>query len=156
MSLAAQLQDLQKEQRRELALVRSRLATLADSLEHEASPAQWVRGHPYLATSAAAAIGFIAAQIPGRVSPRAASATAAPPAPPATSAAPVQSAIHADLLALLVNLAGRFLQSAPESPPASLSIADAGAIAGPAFPRPFPAPAGHPAGKEPAGTKQAE
>jgi hypothetical protein len=139
MSLAARLRELQEQRRRELALVRSRMTALADSLEHEGSPAQWVRAHPYVATAGAAAIGFVAAQLPGKSSRPA--PPPPPPAPPAPPAAAVQSPIYADVLALLVRLAEGFLQPPPESPPASLTVADAGAIADPAFRRPFSAPA---------------
>jgi hypothetical protein len=142
MSLTARLHDLQEQRRRELALVRTRMTALADALEHESSPAEWVRAHPYAATAGAAAIGFVAAQLPGKFSRPATPAAAAPP--PAPPAAPVPSSIYADLLALLLRLAERFVPSPPESPPASLTIADAGAVAGPAFPRSFPAPAESP------------
>ena len=144
MRLAVHMQELQEKRRRELALVRTRITTVADALENETSPAQWVRAHPYIATAGAAAIGFVAAQLPGKSS-RPASPPSSPPspspAPPVPPAAPIQSPIYADLLALLVRLAERFLQPPPESPPASLTVADAGAVADPTFHQSFAEPA---------------
>ena len=130
MSLAAELQNLERQRERELTVLRARITTLGDTLEHEASPAEWIREHPYVATLGAGVIGFVAAQLPAK-----SSSAAAPPAP-----APAPPAHYADFLALLVNLAERFLQhdseSAPASPasPASLTVANAGSIAGSAFP----------------------
>jgi len=155
MSHAAHLHRLREEQRRELALMRSRITTLADTLEDGAAPAHWIRMHPYAATAGAAALGFIAAQLPGKSSrpppppPPAAPPAAAPAAPPAAA---VSSAAHADLLALLAGLAGRFFQAAseaPSPPPASLTIADAGAVADATFRHSFPAPAEDPCPAKP-------
>jgi hypothetical protein len=145
MSFGAGLRNLQEQQRRELALLRARMTGLADTFEHEASPAQWIREHPYIATAGAAMIGLAAAQIPGRSAARLPRATAPPPAPAAP--APVQSTVQADLLALVMNLARQFLQAPREDSPAHVSAGDAGAIAGPDFPQCFQRAAERPATK---------
>jgi hypothetical protein len=145
MSLGTELHNLQERQRRELAFMRARMTSIADSFEHEASPAQWIREHPYVATAGAAMIGLVAAQLPGRSAPRLPQASAPPPAPaapapaaPAPAApAPAPSSFAGDLLALVMNLAQQFIQPQRDDDPACVTSGDAGAIAGPDFPQCF-------------------
>lgn len=154
MMLNTEMQKLQQLRLREIELLRSRVVTLGHALE--VGPRQWVQEHPYLATGGAAVMGYLAAQIP----PASFRKATKPPLPipaaqpiciPVSGASPVASSVIppapaapsnlAQFLPLLVNLAEQFLQPPPESRPATLRIADAGAVAGAAFPENFGASA---------------
>jgi len=143
MSLAADLSNLQEEKRRELAFLRARMTSIAGTFGHEASLAQWIREHPYAATAGAAMIGLAAAQLPGRSAVRLPQVSAPPPAPapaaptPALAPAPASSSVAADLLALVMKLAEKFLQPQRDDGPACVTSGDGGAIAGADFPQCF-------------------
>ena len=145
-----ELENLQRLRQREIELLQSRVVALGEALE--SGPRQWVEKHPYGATGAAAVAGFLAAQLPGTFCRKGAAASApipaappngttAPPAsPPASGAAsPAASALSqlSPLLAWAVAFAEQLLQSHAESPPATLRIANAGAVAGALFPEDF-------------------
>ncbi len=129
MSLAADLQDLRAQQRREIALLRTRIAAVADTLGQQASPARCVCEHPYATTAGAALIGFAAAQWPRKPAPSA-------PQPVPLTPAPASHLV--DLLSLLAALARRFLPGQPDAdsppPPASLTVAELGCITSASFP----------------------
>jgi len=153
MSLHADLQTLQEQRQREIELLRHRVYTLGDALE--GGPRHLVQEHPYLATGGAAVVGFLAAQVApaflrkfiNRPTPAAAAPSAGHPAPAAGEVAghakppaPAPASALAAVLPLLVNLAEQFLQPPPEAHPATLRVADAGAVAGTMFPVSFVLP----------------
>ena len=143
MSLFGDVRALKEQRRRELELLEARMVRVADALECQ--PAQWVGEHPYIAIGGAAAIGFLAAQLPSRAAPRAAAAKPArredPPRPSPASAAPQTPgpSRHGEIVELLIDLAVSLLQpgsaGATEStPPARLTPGNAGSIRGNMFP----------------------
>jgi len=131
MSLRGDLQRLVQQRHQEATLLRAHMAGIVETVEHEVSPARWVGHHPYIATAGAAAIGFLAAQIPlGCL--RSVVATPAPGAPPA----PAPATDHSGLLTLLVDFAQQLFppEPQPESCISDLIIANAGTVAGPTLP----------------------
>lgn len=143
MSLFGDVRKLKAERTRELELLHARIVTIADALECE--PAQWVGEHPYIAVAGAAAMGFIAAQLPPRAAARAVAAAPAPAKAPArpsvAAAAPAApgAARCGEMLELLLDLAMPLLQAgsagaAESSAAATLMAGNAGSVEGSFFP----------------------
>jgi len=138
MSLGAELQNLQQQRQREWSLLRSRISACGESVEREISVAPWVGKHPYISTAGAALIGFVAAQIPGKSSPPGPTAVVLPPV-----ATPVPNPVRGDLLGVVANLILEFFRPQAPPPAISLTIANAGTVAGSAFPESFAPRAKH-------------
>lgn len=139
MSVAKELQKLEVQRDGELARLRTQFATVIGALQSE--PVRLIQEHPYLSTGGAALMGFAAAQMAMRIplpvahSPQ--PPIAAPPAAP-KDAAPARS-ILAEILPLILDLAGQFLSPVAEAPaPATFTQADAGTVRGKRFPIPPP------------------
>jgi hypothetical protein len=136
MSAGADLQNLQRQRQHEWSLLRSQISAFGKSVERDISPAHWVGEHPYIATAGAALAGFVAAQIPGKSSPPAPAAVVLPPV-----IAPLANARGGNLLGMVADLVLAFFQSQAPSRDISFTIANAGTVAGPAFPESFAPPA---------------
>jgi len=134
MKAIARLETLEDQQRDELKRLRSHIHHAANTLERDASPARWIGKHPYLATGAAAILGFITAQRTAKSSSPAAPSAPAPPLQ-AQLPPPAPRFDFASLLPVLMDIAQQIFPPAlpctPDPAGPSLAPGDAGSVMGP-------------------------